>query len=446
MPERILIVDDEPHIRSAFSSLLRDEKLKSSAVPTAEEGLQQCRLGNADLVLLDLQLPGKSGLDFLEEVRTLPEPPVVLVVSGHADIPSALTAVRRGAVDFLEKPVPPEKLIASVRAALMLARSDRQRRTMIDNLDSSHRLIGESQSIRELLRTISQVAPTDTTVLIRGENGTGKELVATRVYLESARKDRPFIKVNCPGIPETLFESELFGHVKGSFTGAIKDFPGKFALADSGTLFLDEIGDLPLACQAKLLRTIETGEIETIGLETPRTVDVRIIAATNRNLEQLVSEGAFREDLYYRVTVFELPVPPLAKRPTDIPLLIGAFLHRYDPSGTTRLTPDAIAYLAAQQYPGNVRQLKNMIERLTIFYRQQDVNLEDILRAGLFPSVHQPTGEKPSTLTEKLEVFEREMIRAALAAHDGNISATARELSVDRANLSRKIKNLSIGE
>ncbi|MDX9857246.1 MAG: sigma-54 dependent transcriptional regulator [candidate division Zixibacteria bacterium] len=445
MPARILIVDDEPNITRSFSSLLADEGYEAVVAQSAEEALTAIGRSDVDLVLLDIQLPGKSGLECLREISATRLPVEVLMISGQADIPMALEAVRLGAVDFLEKPVSPEKLIASVKAALLVAEAARQRRAAADDLDRESPMVGESAAMKRLRNTISQVATADTTVLITGANGTGKELVATRLVLESPRRTRPFIKVNCPGIPETLFESELFGHVKGSFTGAVKDHAGKFVLADGGTIFFDEIGDLPRACQAKLLRVLETGEIETLGSERHRRVDVRVVCATNRDLRRMVADGAFREDLYYRISVFLVDVPTLSARHDDIPMLAGAFLHRFDPTGSTRLSGDALAWLTVQPFPGNVRQLKNLIERICILHSGQTVGIEQ-LRAQSTPAgvASSPAKEPILSLADQLARFERSVIEDALSQAGGNISEAARILGVDRANLSRKIKDLGL--
>ncbi|MCK4462286.1 MAG: sigma-54-dependent Fis family transcriptional regulator, partial [candidate division Zixibacteria bacterium] len=274
MQNRILIIDDEPNITSSFASLLTDEGHLAESASDAEIGLKRIERNRYDLVLLDLNLPGLSGIEFLKRIKGDATPPMVLVISGQSEIGIALEAMKLGAVDYLEKPVAPERLISSVRAALMLLQAERQRSIMADEVDAGSQMIGQSAAMKQLSSVISQAAPTDVTVLIEGENGTGKELVATRIYLESRRRDRPFVKVNCPGIPETLFESELFGHRKGAFTGAVKDYPGKFVMADGGTIFLDEIGDLPRSCQAKLLRVLETGEVETLGATDRHLVDV----------------------------------------------------------------------------------------------------------------------------------------------------------------------------
>ncbi len=442
MHARILIVDDEPNVVSSFASLLADEGLETASAGSAEEAERLCVASDFDLVLLDLQLPGRSGLDFLQSQKGNPTAPKILVISGQADIPAAIQAVRSGAIDFLEKPVPPEKLIASVGAALALAKAEKQRNMMIGVIDQNCQIVGQSRAIKNLLAMITQVAPTDATVLVTGENGTGKELIATRLFLESDRREAPYLKVNCPGIPETLFESELFGHVKGAFTGATRNHPGKFVQADSGTIFLDEIGDLPLPCQAKLLRVIETGEIETLGAENSRVVDVRVICATNQNLAALIAAGKFREDLYYRISVVTIESPPLARRTDDIPLLAGEFLKRFDPAGRMTFTPAAMAYLGTRRFPGNVRQLKNLIERLVILTPNATVDVPDIASHCSGATDESASGEL--TLADHLSHFERNMIRHTLSECQNNISEAARKLGIDRANLSRKVKEYDL--
>jgi len=444
VPQKILIVDDEPSILRSFSSLMQDEGYKTTTAESAEQAIGKCRETGFDLVLLDLRLPGQSGIDFLKWIKDEPYPPMVLVVSGQSDIPTALEAVKLGAIDYLEKPVQAEKLIASVRSSLLLAAANRQRNLMVNDIDSRSQIIGASKAIRKLFKIVRQVAPTDATVLITGENGTGKELVATRIYLESKRREKPFVKVNCPGIPPTLFESELFGHVKGAFTGAVKDYPGKFVLADGGTIFLDEIGDLSLDCQAKLLRAIETGEVETLGSVKKRLVDVRVICASNQNLQKLVNEGKFRQDLFYRISVFVVEVPPLRDRLDDIPLLVGEFLKRFDPAQTTKLSAEAVAYLTTLDYPGNVRQLKNIIERLTILFHQKTVEANDIMAHVTSSPTAMSLPPQASSLSEKVAGFEKYLIQKTLEDTGGNISEAARLLKIDRANLSKKVKELKL--
>ncbi len=444
MTERILIIDDEPNITAAFSALLTDESYQTITAATAEEALALTGSTRFDLVLLDINLPGMSGIEFLRRVMASDPPLTVLVISGQSDIPTALEAVKLGAVDYIEKPVPPEKLIASVSSALLLGAANRQRAQLIDDLDRNSPIIGRSAAVKKLLNEIDRAAPTPATVLFTGENGTGKELAATRLYLASDRRDRPFIKVNCPGVPATLFESELFGHKKGAFTGAVRDYPGKFALADGGTIFLDEIGDLPLECQAKLLRVLESGEVEQLGAIERRTVDVRVVCATNQNLKARVADGKFREDLFYRISVLVIDLPPLRKRRDDIPLLAGEFLKRFDPSETIRFSPEAIAFLATLDYPGNVRQLRNMIERLTIIVPGREITVDDIIadptvEAGLGIEIN----EKMS-LAERLNAFEKHLIRKTLEQTGGNISEAARLLQVDRAGLSRRVKEFKL--
>jgi DNA-binding NtrC family response regulator len=443
MQNRILIIDDEPNITSSFASLLTDEGHLAEGASDAETGLKRIARSRYDLVLLDLNLPGLSGIEFLKRIKGEPTAPMVLVISGQSEIAVALEAMKLGAVDYLEKPVAPERLISSVRAALILLQAERQRSIMADEVDAGSQMIGQSASMKQLSSVISQAAPTDVTVLIEGENGTGKELVATRIYLESHRRDRPFVKVNCPGIPETLFESELFGHRKGAFTGAIKDYPGKFVLADGGTIFLDEIGDLPRSCQAKLLRVLETGEVETLGATDRHLVDVRVIAATNRNLSELIAQAQFREDLFYRLSVFQIKVPPLRERTDDIPLLVGEFLRRFDPSSQTTLSGDSLAYLTTLDYPGNVRQLKNIIERLTIIAHGRTINLEELTSQPGSGTLAAPAPNAAS-LAEQLRTFEKNLLQTTLQRCKGNISEAARLLEVDRSNLSRKIKELGL--
>jgi len=439
MPETILIIDDEQKIISSFTSLLEDEGYKVNSAESIEKALKLYNKNRYDLILLDLNLPKLSGVDFLKIIKNDPIPPVVLVISGQSDISTALETIRLGAADYLEKPVPPEKLLTSVKSGLLLSQAQKQRLLMVNDLDQSSRIIGESSAIKKLLLTISQAAPNDVSVLIRGENGTGKELVAMRLYLESKRREKPFIKVNCPGIPASLFESELFGHTKGAFTGAVRDYPGKFVLADGGSIFLDEIGDLPYECQAKLLRVLETSEVEKLGSTDSTIVDVRVICATNRNLEKLIEEKKFREDLYYRISVFNINVPSLNDRKDDIPLLVGEFLKRYDPSGKLLLSPDAIAYLTTLDYPGNVRQLKNLIERLSITHLGRQIGMIDLAGMTSIDNLPEKNAPESISLTDQLLDFEKHLIKKTLENTQGNISEAARQLNIDRANLSRKI-------
>ena len=442
MAHRILIVDDEPNIRSSFASLLKEEGYQTEIAEHGEEALSKIERTRFDLILLDLNLPKLSGLGVLSKLREADHQFTVLVISGQTDIPTALEAIKLGAVDYIEKPVSPEKLITSVRTALMLSSVLRQREQLVSDVDKNSQLVGSTSAMKKLNSLITKTADSDIAVLIRGENGTGKELVATQLYLKSRRRNAPFIRVNCPGIPTTLFESELFGHTKGAFTGAVKDYPGKFVQADGGTLFLDEIGDLPLEGQAKLLRVVETGEVETLGANEPHSVDVRLICATNRNLEELIEKGKFRQDLYYRISGLTVDVPPLRRRLEDVPALIGLFLKLCDATGKRRLSPAAIALLATLGYPGNVRQLKNIIERLCILSRSDIIDLPDIYECGGLNML--PQDDTMTSLSDRLSSYEKQVIHSALSEAGGNIAEAARKLQIDRANLSRKIKQYQI--
>ncbi|MDF1543750.1 MAG: sigma-54 dependent transcriptional regulator [bacterium] len=447
MNTRILIVDDEPNIVSSFSDLLKDEGFRISGAGSIAEGERLLSGQWFDLVLLDLNFPESSGLELLQQIGRLPNGPAVIVISGQSEVGTAIEALKLGAADYLEKPVDPRRLTATVKNVVAWHNAKKQQRQMIEEIDGQSKLLGESQSMNRLRSLIDSAAPHDAAVLITGENGTGKELVATRLHLHSNRRDKPFIKVNCPGIPPALFESELFGHKKGSFTGAVKDYPGKFRLADGGTILLDEIGDLPRECQAKLLRALETGEIETIGAIELDIVDVRVICATNRDLNDAVKRGEFREDLYYRISVLSIEVPALRDRSSDIPFLAESFLHRFDPSGSTTLTPDAAAFLSRQQFPGNVRELRNLMERLTIFHRGARISISQLDVASQTENTNRSVNEKAGetkSLAESVNQYERQLIAFTLKQCDNNISRAARALKVDRANLSRKIKELGL--
>ena len=438
MSSRILIVDDEPNIVASFDSLLSNEGYQTCGVFSPDEAEQLLNKRHFEIILLDLNFPGRSGLDLLQKIVAKPGHPMVLVISGQAEIKTAIDALRVGASDYLEKPVDPVRLISTVRNLVGLYQAKRRQLMITDQIEEKSQLVGNSTPMRELEDMILMIGPTDSTVLITGENGTGKELVATRLFLSSNRRDKPFVKVNCPGIPASLFESELFGYRKGAFTGADKDYPGKFRLADSGTIFLDEIGDLPRECQAKLLRVLETGEIETLGSGMEETVDARIVCATNRDLASRVKQGDFREDLFYRISVITIQVPPLRERPEDIPLLVGEFLRQFDPSGETSLAAEALALISGYEFPGNVRQLRNLIERLTIFYGGTRIGAAQIESTG---TLHKSVDtEDHHTLAESLHSFEKNLIAAALSECGDNITKAAEMLGIDRANLSRKVK------
>jgi two-component system nitrogen regulation response regulator NtrX len=445
---RILIVDDEGNIRRMVASLLNAEGYTTIEAGTAEAGLDKMAAQEPDAVLLDLALPGISGLEALERMTAdWPEVPVVMM-SGQATLGDAVKATRLGAFQFLEKPLTPEAILITLQSALELQRQRDLNRALRQELIPGQELVGKSAVMEEVRALIRRVASTDARVLITGDSGTGKELVAVAIHGLSQRSRGPFVRINCAAIPRDLIESEMFGHEKGSFTGATKQRRGKFELASSGTLFLDEVGDLSPEAQAKLLRAIEAGEIERVGGSELIPVDVRIVAATNHDLQTEVEEGRFREDLFFRLHVMPIRIPPLRQRKEDIPLLVAHFIALYRSRHGLRpphLTESAVNALRAYDWPGNVRELGNAIERLMILYPDRAVDAEDIgsvlPRLKIGASVSQPEG---GSLSELLESYERQLIQGALDSSAGNIAEAARRLSTDRPNLYRRMKRLGV--
>jgi two-component system nitrogen regulation response regulator NtrX len=445
---RILIVDDEGNIRRMIASLLNAEGYSTVEAETGEQGLDKMSLQEPDAVLLDLALPGASGLEVLERmVEGWPEVPVVMM-SGQATLGDAVKATRLGAFQFLEKPLTPEAILITLQSALELQRQRDLNRALRQELEPGQELVGKSEALEEVRALIRRVASTDSRVLITGESGTGKELVAVAIHGLSERSRGPFVRINCAAIPRDLIESEMFGHEKGSFTGATKQRRGKFELADGGTLFLDEVGDLSPEAQAKLLRAIEAGEIERVGGSDLIPVDVRILAATNHDLQKEVEEGRFREDLFFRLHVMPIPIAPLRDRKEDISLLLAHFIERYRSRHGLRpphFTDSAINALHAYDWPGNVRELGNAVERLMILYPECAIGADEIgtvlprLRTAT-PAL-QPQG---GSLSELLEDYERQLISGALDSSGGNIAEAARRLSTDRPNLYRRMKRLGI--
>jgi two-component system nitrogen regulation response regulator NtrX len=445
---RILIIDDEGNIRRMLASLLESEGYSTVEAGSGEEGLRKISEQEADAVLLDLALPGASGLQVLEKLSAgWPEVPVVMM-SGQATLGDAVQATRLGAFHFLEKPLTPEAVLVTLRSALELARQRDLNRALRQELEPGQELVGKSAAIEDTKALIRRVAPTDSRVLITGESGTGKELVAVAIHGLSQRSRGPFVRINCAAIPRDLIESEMFGHEKGSFTGATKQRRGKFELASGGTLFLDEVGDLSHEAQAKLLRAIEAGEIERVGGNELIPVDVRIIAATNHDLQAEVDEGRFREDLFFRLHVMPIPLAPLRERREDVPLLVAHFVERYRTRHGLRapnFTDSAIRTLVSYDWPGNVRELGNAIERLMILYPEQPVGADEI--GGVLPSGRVapavPSLEQGS-LSDMLDGYERQLIQRALDVAAGNVAEAARRLSTDRPNLYRRMKRLGI--
>jgi two-component system nitrogen regulation response regulator NtrX len=453
MRESILVVDDEAGVRSSLTGILGDEGYLVEAVESGEACLTALEARRHDLVLLDVWLPQMDGLTTLARVRTLdPELPVV-VISGHGTIETAVKAVRMGAQDFVEKPLSLEKTLVVVRNALRQRRLEAENRALKEQVEHRWVMVGESPAIRTLRAEIAQAAPSNGRVLIYGENGTGKELVARSIHVQSLRADGPFVEVNCAAIPEDLIESELFGHVKGAFTGAITAKKGKFELASGGTLFLDEVGDMTLKTQAKVLRVLQEQKVEPVGGTTSVTVDVRVIAATNKRLEEEIRKGTFREDLYFRVNVIPFHVPPLRERREDIALLARHFMDSLSAEYGRRpkeLIREALDLLSSYSWPGNVRELRNIIERLVIMAPGDRIEARHLpapllggLAGGPEPSPAPAGGDGPGeypSLAAAREAFERRYIWKKYQECGGNMSRTAEALQVERSNLYRKMK------
>jgi two-component system nitrogen regulation response regulator NtrX len=449
MKPTILIVDDEPGVRTALTGVLNDEGYDVEAVPSGEACLDRLTRGTVDLILLDVWLPGIDGLATLARLRERQVDAQVVLISGHGNIESAVRAIKLGAFDFVEKPLSLEKTVLVVSNALRQRRLEAENRALRAKVDRTQTMVGESYAMRQLREQVAMAAPTNGRVLIYGENGTGKELVARTVHTLSRRRTGPFIEVNCAAIPEELIESELFGHVRGAFTGAVADRRGKFELADGGTIFLDEIGDMSVKTQAKVLRVLQEQTLEAVGGTTPVKVDARVIAATNKDLQAEIRAGRFREDLYFRLNVIPVFVPPLRDRREDIPLLADHFMAALAREYGRRVkSSDAEAAAALQQYgwPGNVRELRNVIERLMIMVPGDRISAADLGFLDLgdaVPPVPIAATER-LTLHEARDRFERELIMRTLAAHQGNMSRTADTLGVERSNLYRKMKALGI--
>jgi two-component system nitrogen regulation response regulator NtrX len=443
---KILIVDDEAGIRESLSSILRDERYSVEAVESAELALERLHSGNVEVVLLDVWLPGMDGLEALSRIQSLPQPPSVIIISGHGTIETAVRATKLGAFDFIEKPLSLERVIVLVRNAIEQRRLQEENQLLHTELGHRYRIVGDSVPMKALRQQIAVTAPTNGRVLIYGESGTGKELVARSLHAASLRNKAFFVEVNCAAIPEELIESELFGHVKGSFTGASEDKIGKFAKADGGTLFLDEVGDMSLRTQSKVLRVLEEQRFERVGSNQTLHVDVRVIAATNKNLEQEIARGAFRQDLFYRLNVIPFFVPPLRDRKEDIPVLARYFLAEFSSEygkKTRELTDGAMEILLRYPWPGNVRELRNLVERLVIVCPQARIEPHH-LPPELFRGVAESPQQPYSTLHEARSAYEREFILRKLQEHRWNMTQTASALGLERSHLYRKMKSLGI--
>ncbi len=442
--ETILIVDDEKAIQTSLRGVLEDEGYRVTAVGAGSEALGRLTEETPDLILLDIWMPGMDGLEVLTEIKRLRPDQAVVMISGHGTIETAVKTTKLGAYDFIEKPLSLEKTLLTVARALEHSRLERENRELRQQVERQHQIVGDSPAIREHRRQIEIAAPTNGRVLIYGENGVGKELVARAIHALSARREGPFVEVNCAAIPEELIESELFGHEKGAFTGALSRRKGKFELADGGTLFLDEIGDMSLKTQAKVLRVLEEQAFERVGGKETIKVDVRVIAASNQNLQELIGRGRFRDDLFYRLNVIPIEVPPLRERKEDIPLLVQHFISVFSAENGKRpktVSVEALAYLLAYDWPGNVRELRNMVERLVIMAPRDAIGPEDLpppLRPKVAARLEETAKEK--TLKEAREAFERAYILAELRANDWHMTRTAERLGIERSHLYRKLK------
>ena len=440
-----MIVDDEPSIRTSLEGVLEDEGFKVICASDGHEALKTMEEDMPDLVLLDIWMPGIDGIETLKRMRELYPALQVVMISGHGTIETAVNATKLGAFDFIEKPLSLEKTLVTIHNALNFHRLRDENIILRQKARGKHKITGESAAVRQLRETIERVAPTPATVLITGENGTGKELVARAIHHLSPRNTRPLVEVNCAAIPEDLIESELFGHEKGAFTGANERRRGRFDLANNGTLFLDEIGDMSLKTQAKILRILEEQRFERVGGSKIIQVDVRIIAATNKDLKREIDEGWFREDLYYRLNVIPVFVPPLRERTDDIPLLVEDFVVEFAQEGkSTRKTfaEEVIPVLQNYPWPGNVRELKNFVERLAILVPEEVIELRHIPASfhQCFDEVSSSTAmEQANFKTAKVQ-FEKDYLRMKLEEHDWNISKTAGAIGIERSHLHRKLK------
>ena len=451
MNRRVLIVDDEPGIRGALSQLLEFEGYEVKAVPTAVDGLKEYERWKPDLVFLDVKMAGIDGIEALKAIRTHDPNAIVVMISGHATIQTAVEATQLGAYDILEKPLDTDRILVTLRNALQHLDLQDENKNLKERIQSRYEIVGRSYAIRAVIDKIEKVAATPARVLITGENGTGKELVARAVHSQSPRKEGPFIEVNCAAIPGELIESELFGHMKGSFTGAVSDRPGKFEQADGGTLFLDEVGDMSLAAQAKVLRVLQDGVVTRLGGSKTISVDVRVLAATNKALEAEIAEGRFREDLFYRLNVVPIHVPPLRERREDIPSLVAHFvetLTKREGVAPKAIAPEAVQRLQEMDWPGNVRELRNTIERLLILSGAPRITADDV---GRLVGGARSGGEVGlgslldcKTFEEFKHAAERAFLLGKLREYDWNVSETARGLDMPRSNLYKKIERYGL--
>jgi two-component system nitrogen regulation response regulator NtrX len=450
MARRILIIDDEQGIRAALGQLLEFEGYEVRAVANAVDGITEYQRFSPHLVFLDVKMAGIDGIEALKKIKEFDPGAVVVMISGHATIQTAVEATQLGAYDILEKPLDTDRILVTLRNALQHLDLHEENARLKETIQSRYEIVGRSYAIRAVIDKIDRVAKTPARVLITGENGTGKELVARALHQQSTRADGPFVEVNCAAIPGELIESELFGHMKGSFTGAVADRAGKFEQAHGGTIFLDEVGDMSLAAQAKVLRVLQDGVVTRIGGSKSTEVDVRVLAATNKNLETEITEGHFREDLFYRLNVVPIHIPPLRERREDVPLLIAHFvalLTSREGIAPRTVTPDAADRLVHLEWPGNVRELRNTIERLLILSAGPRITADDVARlVGRRDAEQTGLGSllECKTFEEFKHAAERAFLLAKLREFDWNVSETARALDMPRSNLYKKIERYAL--
>jgi two-component system, NtrC family, nitrogen regulation response regulator NtrX len=453
MSKTILVVDDEKDIRTSLTGILEDEGYQVTTAASGVEAIESIHQDIPDLVLLDIWMPGLDGLETLEKLKILFPHLTVIMISGHGTIETAVRSTKLGAFDFIEKPLSLDKVLIAVSNALRLRELRVENEELKRVAGYEYELIGNSPAMNALREQVVRIAPTSASVLVTGENGTGKELVARSIHYYSQRRNKPFVSINCAAIPEELIESELFGHEKGAFAGVMVQKKGKFDLADGGTLFLDEIGDMPLATQAKILRILQERCFERIGGTRLVTVDVRIIAAANKTLEEGVRTGRFREDLFYLLNVIPFKVPPLRERKEDIHALVPHFVrqfYRREGREPKAFMPEALELIAKHDWPGNIRELKNVVERILIMTSAKTISADDL--SGLFGDKKTMVSSEPvfdhpwtpGTLREARVEFERDFIIQKLEENDWNISRTAEIIELERSNLHRKIKSYGI--
>jgi two-component system nitrogen regulation response regulator NtrX len=455
MAESILIVDDEPGVLNSVSKILEDEEYQVTVAKSGPEALKLIATDAPALVLLDIWMPDMDGLETLKRIREQAPSIQVMMMSGHGSIETAVKAVKLGAYDYIEKPLSLENVTLRVRHALDQRRLEEENLSLRTKVERRFELVGTSPVMQRLSQLIATAGPTSGRVLISGENGTGKELVARAIHMQSPRREKQFVAVNCAAIPETLIESELLGHERGSFTGATAQKRGQFELADGGTLFLDEIGDMSLSTQAKVLRVLQEQQFTRVGGSKLIKVDVRVIAASNKNLAKEIEKGTFREDLFYRLNVLPMEVPPLRERKEDIPLLVKHFLRTHAEEQGLKgkeIDPGALEVLQQYDWPGNIRELRNLIERLMIMVNGSVIEASHVsgflqAKAGIQSGMPSPTAlaaKSYDSLRDARNAFEREYISRKLREHNWNVSKTAEELKIERSHLHRKIKLLNV--